>query len=272
MPPRHEESRRARHWTDYVSYSALAAIALSFPIATAAVFWFSADRVITSHVLSVNFTLCIYIALLVPFLRNHVEKNHNNQVAGREPSLSPLTKTIENNRPLHDVVRTWVFLSCVIHCTWELGWLLLHKTIRQNRDDPLYYAWTAYIDGGDARYATDPISTLVWCLECVSVLNGIVGYFALDCYGWSRYYDVSIRRKGSAEESRKLKNMSLVLFVVFATYHLASCSIYFLSEIVEGCPNVNLDSWFDTWVKFFWVNSPWLVFPWFVLKWVIEEM
>lgn len=239
--------QRPLHWTDLVSYSALAAIALSFPIATAAVFFFTADRVITSHILSVNFTVCIYIALLIPFLRRQekIQMKKKSDVA---------VMSRHHHSPLHDVVIAWVSLSCVIHCTWELGWLLLHKSIRQNAGNPLYYAWTAYIDGGDARYATDPISTLVYCLECISVVNGFVGLLALYLY------------------KTKSERKSLVLFVAFSTYHLASCAIYFLSEIVEGCPNVNLDSWFDTWVKFFLVNSPWLVFPWFVLKWVVNEV
>lgn len=36
---------------------------------------------------------------------------------------------------------------------------------------------------------------------------------------------------------------------------------------MSGFESVNVDSFFDLWVKFIFLNGPWLLFPWLVLYW-----
>mmetsp|Transcript_20691 Transcript_20691/g.28575 ORF Transcript_20691/g.28575 Transcript_20691/m.28575 type:complete len:184 (-) Transcript_20691:124-675(-) len=147
---------------------------------------------------------------------------------------------------LEDLCKNWLWVSTTLHLTWELGWLLFMNEIHEGRENILYYSWWAYIDGGDFRYATkDP--PLI-SMEILSVLNGCFGLVGL------------IRNK--------MDSINDGLFFGMAVVHLYSASLYFLSEVVAGFPNVNTKSSFDVWVKFVGANSPWLIFPWFVIFWL----
>src|SRR5690606_21563201 len=74
----------------------------------------------------------------------------------------------------------FLIVSYATHLSWELGWLLFHERIAEARDAAWAYGWWAYIDGGDARYATAPAGLLA--IEVLSVINGAVGVAALARY------------------------------------------------------------------------------------------
>lgn len=62
------------------------------------------------------------------------------------------------------------------------------------------------------------------------------------------------------------------LCMATAVVHLYSASLYYLSEIVDGLPNVDTTSFLDTWIKFGLANAPWVVFPWVVIYWGIHTI
>ncbi|RMF16593.1 MAG: hypothetical protein D6761_06030 [Candidatus Dadabacteria bacterium] len=146
-------------------------------------------------------------------------------------------------------VRAWVWLTSLTHLTWELGWLLLRDAIIASANSAWAYPWWAYIDGGDLRYGTtDPV---LWVMELLSVCNGIVGLAGL--WLWHR--------------RPRQRREAVLLWMAQAVVHLYATSLYFGSEIVAGCPNVDTTRVFDVGVKFVLANAPWLVFPVAVLCW-----
>ena len=138
-------------------------------------------------------------------------------------------------------------VSYVTQLSWELIWLVFHDGIRHAHDAAWAYPWWAYIDGGDLRYA-NPTSTLL-TMEVLSVTNGLIGATGLHLW-WARG-----DRRG------------VLLCMATAVVHLYSASLYYLSEIVDGLPNVDTSSFLDSWIKFGLANAPWVVFPWLVLYW-----
>ncbi len=204
---------------------------LAFPLATLAVFSLGADRSVTADVISVVCSFGIFI--------------------GCGAALAPLPglRGWSRQQRLRAVVLPFTILSYTTHLTWELAWLLLHERIAQSRSAAWAYPWWAYIDGGDMRYA-DPASDFL-VIEMLSVANGTIGMLGLLLLFRSEFRD----RRG------------VLLCMATAVVHLYSASWYFGSEIVAGLPNVNTESFLDTWIKFGLLNAPWLVFPWFVLRW-----
>jgi hypothetical protein len=206
-------------------------VALSFPLAAVAVFGFGTDRHVTADVLSVIYGFGIAIGLTT--------------------SYWPLPCLREWDRPrrLESLVLMFLGMSYFTHLTWELGWLLLHDVIAVSPDAPWAYAWWAYIDGGDARYA-NPSSTLLG-MEILSVCNGLVGATALVQY----------------LKSGRTHRAAVLVMAATAVVHLYSASLYYLTELLEGLPNVNTESFVGLWIKFFFANLPWVVVPWCVLAW-----
>jgi hypothetical protein len=210
----------------------LAIVVLAFPLAAALVFVGGYDRTTTADLLACTYAFGLYAALLAPLLPL--------------PSLRSWSRAAR----LEQIVLTWFWITYLTHCTWELGWLLLHDAIAGGRDNPLFYAWWAYIDGGDLRYASaDP--TLI-AMELLSVANGLLGLTAL--YLWFRR---AARRR-----------LALLLFTISAAVHVYSTSLYFLGELLAGLPHVNTARPLDVGVKFMLANSPWLIMPGLVWAWV----
>jgi hypothetical protein len=223
-----------------VGLIAILSVALAFPACAAAVFVFGCDRAATSHVLSAVFVVGIYAFLLAPFFERERDAKSNKKKSALEVCAL-----------------RFVAVSAFLHTTWELAWLLFHDAISANRDAVWAYPWSAYSDGGDARYSVlpgKPIPTLLLVLEICSVVNGVVGWIAL--WNWRRHRSAAV---------------ALVLFAVMASYHLFSTAIYFLSEALEGFPNVG-PSAVDFWLVFFAVNSPWLLLPFCVLSFVLSRI
>ncbi len=209
----------------------LGPVALAFPLATALVFRAGMDRNVVADGVALIYSFGLF--------------------AGFTTSLWPLKslRTWTRYERIESAALVFMVVSYLTHLTWELGWLVAHDAIALGRDAAWAYPWWAYIDGGDMRYAEAP-ATLIG-MEILSVINGLVGVVGLTL--WLR----------SGRRDRR----GVVLCMATAVVHLYSASLYFLSEMLDGMPNVDTTSFLDTWIKFGLANAPWLVFPWFVLYW-----
>ncbi len=207
---------------------AVLALVCSLPAAGVAVFVLGADRNQAGDSVSLVFFGGLLLLLSTPWWRLGTARSRAVR--------------------LEEMVLLWCVVSFSIHLTWELGWLLLRDAIRESPDAIWSYAWWAYIDGGDARYATDD-STLVG-MEMLSVLNGAVGAAAL---GFRR--------------ARPGATVPILALMATAVVHLYSTFLYFATEVLEGYPNVDTTSAIDFVIKFWLLNGVWLVMPFCVLVW-----
>lgn len=214
----------------------LGPVALVFPVATAAVFAFGADRTHTADLVALCYSLGLFLGFstsLWPL-----------------PSLSSWTR----DQRIESLCLVFLIVSYITHLSWELVWLVSHENIAAARDSAWAYPWWAYIDGGDARYA-NPSSTLV-AMEILSVTNGLIGAFGF--YLWKR--------------SAKRDPRAYFCFMATAVVHLYSVCLYYGSELLDGLVNVNTASFLDVWFKFGLANAPWLVCPPFVLYWGARQL
>jgi hypothetical protein len=209
----------------------LGPVVLAFPVATAAVFGFDADRNAVADRLAVIYSFGLFL--------------------GFTTSLWPLPglRTWSRHQRIQSLCLLFLIVSCITHLSWELVWLVGHVAIAASRDSAWASPWWAYIDGGDMRYAV-ATPTLVM-MEVLSVINGTVCAFGL----WLWYRSAGTDRRAA------------FLFMAMAVVHLYSASLYFGSEILAGLPNVDTSSFLDSWIKFGLANAPWLVFPPIVLAW-----
>ena len=220
----------------FVRALTLGPVALAFPVATLAVFWWGADREATADLLALVYSCGLFL--------------------GFSSSLWPLSglRGWTWRVRVQSLCLLFLVVSALTHLSWEFFWLLFHELLARSRDAAWAYPWWAYIDGGDLRYAA-PSSTLLM-IETLSVLNGWV--IATGLWFWYR--------SGGRDRRAPL------LFMVTATVHLYSTALYFGSEILDGLPNVDTSSWLDTWIKFGLANASWIVFPWFVLYWSQDQL
>lgn len=205
---------------------------LTFPICAFCVFMGQADRSAIATWGSCFFSIGLNLGFLTPLWC------HKTRVeALRKASL------------------TYLGVSCGIHLTWELGWLVLRSILIDLEESPLGYPWWIYIDAGDRRYLNSP-STLV-TMECLSVCNGLLLLVAL----FARL---------------RLGKENLTILVVFwssSTVHVYSTALYFLSEIFEGLPNCDFSNYFNIFFAFFLANIPWLYMPFVtVYPWIFGEL
>lgn len=217
-----------------VRVALLGAVALGFPVATFLVFGRDADRTTVATGVAYVYSVGLFLAFTTAWWPL--------------PSL----RLWDVEARLRSTVVLFTGVSYFTHLSWELVWLLAHRVIRHSRDAAWAYPWWAYIDGGDYRYAEAPANLI--SMEILSVTNGVIGIVALVCY-------LRSERRGAVSVGAVLAMMAT------AVVHLYSTSLYFLSEIVAGLPNVNTDSFSDTFIKFGLANAPWLVFPPLVLWW-----
>lgn len=212
---------------------AVLALMASLPAAGVAVFVFGADRNAAGDSVTLVFFGGLLLLLSTPWWRVGAPRSR----AAR----------------LREMVLLWCVVSFSIHLTWELGWLLLRDTIRESPDAVWSYAWWAYIDGGDARYATND-STLV-AMEMLSVANGVAGATALLC-----------------RRARPRAIVPTLVLMATAVVHLYSTFLYFATEVLEGYPNVDTTSVVDLVIKFWLLNGVWLVMPCCVLAWGRKQL
>ena len=160
---------------------------------------------------------------------------------------------VSKDSRISETVFVWFWLTFTTHLTWELGWLVFFDDIIGNPNSPWTYAWWAYIDGGDLRYASFDVH--LWTMEILSVINGTIGYVGL--FLWFR--------------RPTLREKAIWLFFSTAVVHLYATSLYFGSEIVAGFPNVDTNDFFNIGIKFVLANSPWLVMPCVVIYWATTQ-
>jgi hypothetical protein len=206
-------------------------VVLAFPVGTAAVFAFGADRGAVADLIAVTYSFGLFLAFTTSFWPL--------------ASLSGWSRF----RRIDSLCFLFMCVSYATHLSWELVWLVSHDAIQAARDAAWAYPWWAYIDGGDMRYA-EPTAELL-TMEVLSVINGVVG--ATGLFLWVR----------SGHRDKR----GVLLCMATAVVHLYSTSLYFGGELLQGLPNVDTTSFLDTWIKFGLANSPWLIFPWFVLYW-----
>lgn len=212
------------------------AVALAFPLSAIAVFVLGFDRHRAADVLS-----CIYgFGLVLLFATSFLPL----------PSLRALSR----RERITSGALLFLGVSYATHLSWELGWLVLFSKIRVSPDAIWAYPWWAYIDGGDARYLHgDPG---VVGMEILSVVNGTIGVVALR------------RHFASGAADRR----AILALMATAVVHFYSASLYYLSEIAGGMPNVDTTRFVNLYVKFGLANLPWIVMPWVVFAWGADAL
>ena len=211
------------------------AVALAFPVSGALVFGTGLDRHQAADALAVIYCVGLILGVFASLLPL--------------PSLRTWTRA----QRIESLALVFLGMSYVTHLTWELGWLVLRDAIAASPDAPWAYAWWAYIDGGDARYAVG--DALLVAMELLSVCNGTVGALAL-----ARFL-----RSG-----RTSRGARLVLGGT-AVVHLYSASLYYASELLTGLPNVG-DGFISVYIKFGLANSLWVLAPFFVFRFVYDGL
>ena len=218
-------------WIRLVQGFLIISLALSLPAAALAVFALDSDRNMTGDAVTVVF-LGAFVSLL---------------------STPWWPATGQRGRPhfesLQGMVMIWFGITFTTHLTWELAWVLLHDPILASPDAIWSYPWWAYIDGGDARYASD--SSQLITLESVTAIVGVLGFSAL----WLRH-----RSDGQ-------NPTATLMLMATAVAHIYGTILYFGSEALDGFPNVDTTSFVDCVLKFWILNGIWLVMPWAVLYW-----
>jgi hypothetical protein len=91
-------------------------------------------------------------------------------------------------------------------------------------------------------------------IEVLSVINGSLGLTGLFLLFFSKFQDY---RGTLLCMSTGVTGVTHILLTWYC------CG----TEIMSGFESVNVDSFFDLWVKFIFLNGPWLLFPWLVLYW-----
>jgi hypothetical protein len=218
-------------WIRVAQAFLIASIALCLVVAAVCVFAFDADRTRAADSVSIVFFGAIIGLLSTPWW----------------PVAS------QRSRPhfesLQGMVMIWFGVTFLIHISWEFGWVVFRDVIRVSPDSIWAYPWWAYIDGGDARYASD--SAVVIAIETLTVANGALGLSAL----WLRH------RSGGRSP------LATLLLMATAVIHLYGTTIYLGTEALDGYPNVRTTSLIDFMLKFWLLNGIWLVMPWAVLYW-----
>jgi hypothetical protein len=226
-----DQSNRSIDWVRGVQVALVLSVAMSMPAGVIAAFRFGADRNATGDSVAVLF-LCSFILLLsTPWW----------------PALVQRART--SAQRLESMCLIWFGLTFTTHLTWELFWMLLRKQIIASPNQPWAFIWWMYIDGGDRRYATE--SPLIITVELLSVINGLVGVFAL----W-------LRRRSNASAP-----IATLMLMATAVVHVYSALLYLFTEFVGGYPNVDTTSFVDFWIKFWVLNGLWIVMPFVVMYW-----
>ncbi len=209
----------------------IASIALCLAVAAVSVFVFGVDRATAGASVTIVFFSAIIFLLSTPWWPVATQR-------GRPHFES-----------LQGMVMIWFGVAFLIHVTWEFGWVVFRDSIRVSPDSIWAYPWWAYIDGGDARYATG--SAVVVAIETMTVANGVLGLSAL----WLRH------RSGGRSP------LATLMLMATAVIHLYGTAIYLGTEALDGYPNVRTTSFIDFVLKFWLLNGIWLVMPWTVLYW-----
>jgi len=218
-------------WLRIVQGLLIASLALALPAAALSVFAFDFDRNRTGDAVTVVFLFAFACLLSTPWWPARGQRSRSRFEC------------------LQGMVMIWFGVTFTTHLTWELGWVVLRGAILASPDAIWSYPWWAYIDGGDARYASDNAQLIT--LESVTALVGMLGFGAL----WLRY-----RTNGRSPTAT-------LMLMGTAVAHIYGTVLYFGSETLDGFPNVDTTSFVDCVLKFWVLNGIWLVMPWAVLYW-----
>jgi hypothetical protein len=215
---------------------AFGSLVVAFPVYAYLAFGAGLDRLVVANTMATQITIAYFVGICAAYLP------------------LPALRSWSRYERLQAVVLPFVICSYATHLTWELAWLILHRSIAGARDSAWAYAWWAYIDGGDLRYLSpDPHFLMI---EILSGINGCVGLAGLILLFRSKFTDY----RGT------------LLVMSTAITHTVLTWYYYGSEIISGFESVNTSSLFDVGVKFILLNSPWLIFPWFVLVWGYQTL
>lgn len=214
-------------------------VALAFPVSAVAVFRFGVNRHAAADMLSCTYGFGLSLLFATSFLPF--------------PSLRAWTCS----ERVASGALLFLGVSYATHLSWELGWLVLFQKIRVSADAMWAYPWWAYIDGGDARYLHG--NPEVVGMEILSVANGCVGTLAMRTHLASR-------------GSSRVAILAILAMMGTAVVHFYSASLYYLSEIVGGMPNVDTTRFVNLYIKFGLANLPWVVMPWVVLAWGVQAL
>ena len=218
-------------WVRVVQGLLIASIALCLVVAAVCVFVFDVDRAMASDAVTIVFFSAIVGLLSTPWW--------------------PVAT--QRGRPYFDglqgMVMIWFGIAFLTHVTWEFGWVVFRDSIRVSPDSIWAYPWWAYIDGGDARYASG--SAVVITIETLTVANGALGLSAL----WLRH------RSGGRSP------MATLMLMATAVIHIYGTAMYLGTEALDGYANVGTTRFIDFALKFWLLNGLWLVMPWAVLYW-----
>jgi len=209
----------------------LGPVVLAFPIGTYMLFGAGANRDLTADLIAWTYSVGLFSAFTTSFWPL--------------PSL----RGWNGERRIESAVFLFLVVSYLTHLTWELGWLVLHDQIAAARNAAWAYPWWAYIDGGDARYAS--ASGQLLTLESLTALVGVLGFSAL----WLRHW------------SQGTNPTATLILMATAVAHLYGTCMYFGSEMLDGFPHVDTTSFVDCVLKFWLLNGIWLLMPWAVLYW-----
>lgn len=215
---------------------AVGSLVVAFPLYTYLVFEMGANRESMADAMAVQVTIAYFLGIFAAYLPL--------------PGLRHWSRYAR----LQATVLTFTIFSYATHLTWELAWLILHKTIANARDSAWAYAWWGYIDGGDLRYLNPDAHFLI--IEVISPINGLIGVVGLVLLFRSKFTDP----RGT------------LLVMSTAVTHTVLTWYYYGSELIGGLQNVNTSSFLDLGVKFVLLNAPWLIAPWFVLAWGYQTL
>lgn len=207
-------------------------VGFMFPICSYLVFELKQDRKDIANWLAMGYGTGLYLTFFAPYWLAIFVKSKGNK--------------------LQQVVFGWLWTAYITAVTWELGWLVMHKEIAKGKDDPKFYTWWAYIDGGDTRYERPTIP--IFIVESLTITMGAIGFLALLIW-----YTMP-----------KLRVYSVIIFMGISFCHMNNTATYYADEILHGMPHVDTTSkhkFFNIFFKFIVANSPWLVMPMFVIRW-----
>lgn len=206
-------------------------LALSFPAYSYVVFELGYDRDKVADVFATHAAFSYWIGMCAAFL----------------PLLG--LKQWSGFQRLHYVCLAFMLASYLTHLSWELIWVIFHDAIANAKDEMWAYAWWAYIDGGDIRYAQAHTDFLM--IEILSIINGSIGLTGLVLLFRSDFKNL----------------LGILMCMSTGVTHTVLTWYYYGTELLSGFASVNTASFNDLWVKFIFLNGPWLVMPWLVLYW-----
>lgn len=201
------------------------------PLGGYLVFEHGADKAEMAYMSFWSFDVAMYGMMLLPWLPLPSLRNHTSYDR------------------LSLMVQFWVITYIFVVFTFEIPWVLGYEIIGKAEHEMWAYPWWAYINGGDVRYLNPDLQVIY--AESSACVVGIISAFAITA--WLR----SGKRSAAA-----------VYWLMFcAVLHISPTIQYYVLEIAQGFPNVDLNHAGNWLAKFILSNSCWLFMPFIVFIW-----